>query len=249
MSCCSLDEESFRLCCGLFLRHADSLRDGWSWEQAPGLDEGYLRKTVLRSVKMNNSPDQGQEGASPALEHQRPEETDGAEQEQEVQQFSLTVASGDIDDIKGDDDDDDDGVCVVAEGSSRVIRYEYHILYSCSYRTPVLYFRAFTLEGRSLSLDEVWNTVHPNYKLRLQQSPWDTITQQEHPLLGQSFFVLHPCRTEEFMTPVVRAAQEEHREVNYVVTWLSVVGPVVGLDLPLSYSTQLPAASLRTSPD
>ena len=44
-----------------------------------------------------------------------------------------------------DDDDEDDGVCVVTKGSSKVLQYEYHIMYSCSYSTPVLYFRASTL--------------------------------------------------------------------------------------------------------
>lgn len=49
--------------------------------------------------------------------------------------------------IKGDviEDDEGDGVRAVSEGSSQVLQYEYHILYSCSYRAPVLYFRAFTL--------------------------------------------------------------------------------------------------------
>lgn len=31
---------------------------------------------------------------------------------------------------------------------------------------------------------------------------------KEHPLLGQPFFMLHPCRTEEFMRPVL---QDQHR--------------------------------------
>ncbi|XP_044075853.1 ubiquitin-like-conjugating enzyme ATG10 isoform X6 [Siniperca chuatsi] len=166
---------------------------------------------------------------------------------------SVIVAPVDADSIKDDidDDDEDDGVCTVSEGSSQVLQYEYHILYSCSYSAPVLYFRAFTLEGRSLSLEEVWSSVHPNFRLRLQKSPLNTITLQEHPLLGQPFFMLHPCRTEEFMRPVVQAAQDQHRPVNYVLSWLSVVGPLVGLDVPLKYSTQLhPAASLSsTKPD
>lgn len=107
---------------------------------------------------------------------------------------------------------------------------------------------------------------------------------QEHPLLGQPFFVLHPCRTEEFVRPVVQAAEAQHRycvymsricvfvclcvhphtdtggmrcnlcvwccccrKVNYVVTWLSVVGPLVGLHLPLSYSTLLHAINEQGS--
>uniref|UniRef100_A0A3B4YDU2 Ubiquitin-like-conjugating enzyme ATG10 n=1 Tax=Seriola lalandi dorsalis TaxID=1841481 RepID=A0A3B4YDU2_SERLL len=60
-------------------------------------------------------------------------------------------------------------------------------------------------EGRSLSLEEVWGSVHPNFRVRLQSSPLSTVTQQEHPLLGQPFFMLHPCRTEEFMRPVLQA--------------------------------------------
>lgn len=53
----------------------------------------------------------------------------------------------DVDYITGDmdGDDEDDWVCTVSEGSRKVLQYEYHVLYSCSYSTPVLYFRASTL--------------------------------------------------------------------------------------------------------
>ncbi|XP_044075848.1 ubiquitin-like-conjugating enzyme ATG10 isoform X2 [Siniperca chuatsi] len=252
MSLCVLDEETFRCCCQLLLQQSEQLRDGWSWEAVQGSEEGYLRKAALRSVVIDSSPVWDQEGSSSVSEphtscHSWPDQQ-GQEKEQ-----SVIVAPVDADSIKDDidDDDEDDGVCTVSEGSSQVLQYEYHILYSCSYSAPVLYFRAFTLEGRSLSLEEVWSSVHPNFRLRLQKSPLNTITLQEHPLLGQPFFMLHPCRTEEFMRPVVQAAQDQHRPVNYVLSWLSVVGPLVGLDVPLKYSTQLhPAASLSsTKPD
>ncbi|XP_075994648.1 ubiquitin-like-conjugating enzyme ATG10 isoform X2 [Genypterus blacodes] len=206
----SLDEESFHHCCQLLLKLSDRLRDGWSWEAVQGCDEGYLKKTAVSS-------------AEPRPPQDRQFGPDAAD-----------IMAGNT----PDDDDEDDGVCEAPEGSSsssQVLQYEYHILYSCSYRTPVLYFRAFTLEGRSLSLEEVWSSVHPNYRARLQQSPLNTITQQEHPMLGQPFFVLHPCRTEEFMSPVLQAAQQQSRWVNYVLTWLSVVAPVVGLEVPLDY--------------
>lgn len=59
---------------------------------------------------------------------------------------SALVSSADTDSLDGDieDEDDDEGVCLVSEGSSQLLQYEYHILHSCSYSTPVLYFRAFT---------------------------------------------------------------------------------------------------------
>lgn len=42
------------------------------------------------------------------------------------------------------DQDEAVGEPTAAEGQAAV-RYEYHVLYSCSYQIPVLYFRASTL--------------------------------------------------------------------------------------------------------
>ncbi|XP_049723018.1 ubiquitin-like-conjugating enzyme ATG10 isoform X3 [Elephas maximus indicus] len=130
----------------------------------------------------------------------------------------------------------DDFEVLETAAASEVIKYEYHVLYSCSYQVPVLYFRASFLDGRPLTLKDIWERVHEFYKTRLLQGPWDTITQQEHPILGQPFFVLHPCKTNEFMTPILQNSQKIKRNVNYITSWLSIVGPVVGLNLPLSYA-------------
>ncbi|XP_072219712.1 ubiquitin-like-conjugating enzyme ATG10 isoform X1 [Leuresthes tenuis] len=236
MSWCVLDEEKFHQCCWLFLQQSEQLRDGWSWEAVQGSKEGYLRKTALRSVPTDWITTQKHEGS--VLECHCSLKSQGEDK---------LVASVDPDFLRGDIEDEDDGICTVCEGNSLVLQYEYHILYSCSYSAPVLYFRAFTLGGKSLTLEEVWSSVHPHFRLHLQNCPLNAITQQEHPLLGQPFFFLHPCRTEEFMRPMLQAAQEQCRPVNYVLSWLSVVGPVLGLDVPLKYSTQLlPEASPST---
>ncbi|KAM3605110.1 uncharacterized protein V6R79_020915 [Siganus canaliculatus] len=227
--CSVMDEEEFRRCCQLLLQRSEQLKDGWSWVAVQGSEEGYLRKTALRSVVLDSSRGWDQEGES--------SETEPGLSCQDVEQ-TAPVADG----IHWDCEDDDvEGACLrgVSEDSSQLLQHDYHILYSCSYSTPVLYFRASTLEGRSLSLQEVWSSVHPNFRLRLLNSPLNTITLQEHPLLGQPFFMVHPCRTEEFMRPILQAAQDQHRTVNYVVSWLSVVGPLVGLEVSLKYSTQI----------
>ncbi|XP_074426381.1 ubiquitin-like-conjugating enzyme ATG10 isoform X3 [Larus michahellis] len=140
------------------------------------------------------------------------------------------------------DDSQVAGVCATEE----VIRYEYHILYSSSYQVPVLYFRACFLDGRPLTLDEIWKSVHACYQARLLEGPWDTITQQEHPLLGQPFFVLHPCRTNEFMSSILAGSRKQNRHTNYIILWLSIVGPVVGLNLPLSYAKLGPEQNTNT---
>lgn len=33
-------------------------------------------------------------------------------------------------------------------------------------------------DGRPLTLDEIWGSVHASYQACLQEGPWDTITQQ-----------------------------------------------------------------------
>ncbi|KAJ8414877.1 hypothetical protein AAFF_G00024000 [Aldrovandia affinis] len=209
-----LEEETFRHSCRQFICHSRALDDGWSWEEVEGSDEGYMKKSILGV---------GRTAPPPALDWcSRPGE------DMDTRPWTEQVLE--------DEDEDEEQVGGDKETSS-VIRYEYHVLYSCSYQTPVLYFRASTLDGRSLSLEKMWDNVHPNYRQRLLQGPWDTITQQEHPLIGQPFFVLHPCRTQEFMRPVLAAASAENRSLNYIVSWLSSVGPVVGLSVPLSYAS------------
>ncbi|XP_010778063.1 ubiquitin-like-conjugating enzyme ATG10, partial [Notothenia coriiceps] len=175
MSLCVLDEDKFHLCCQLLLQLSEQLGDGWSWE---GGQEGYLRKTALRSVVIDSSSVWDYEGGGADTSCPSRSEQQEGEQEQ-----AAVDASADTDSIKGDmeDEDDDDGVCVASAGSSQLLQYEYNILHSCSYSTPVLYFRACTQEGRSLSLEEVWSSVHPNYRLRLQNSPLNTITLQVAP--------------------------------------------------------------------
>ncbi|KAL7848192.1 hypothetical protein AOLI_G00229100 [Acnodon oligacanthus] len=208
---CYLDEKSFHLCCQLFLQHSSVLKDGWSWTEFKGVKEGYMKKTVLIPGRLCSL----------------------------LNQF-WNHKSEDMDDLVEDQVDDDTENQAVCENQA-VMCYEYHVLYSCSYQVPILYFRASTLDGRLLSLEEVWNNIRPNYRKQLLQGPWDTLTQQEHPFLGQPFFVLHPCRTEEFMRPVLQMAHAEKRKVNYIVSWLSVIGPMVKLEVPLSYCTAVAA--------
>ncbi|XP_077392140.1 ubiquitin-like-conjugating enzyme ATG10 [Festucalex cinctus] len=229
MNLCLQGEESFRHCCQALLKLSDQLRDGWSWESIQGSEEGYMRKTALRSVFINSRAPWNPESSYSDLES-------NTSCHIICDQLEQGAVADEVDGTNNDFDHEHDEDAV-SGGSSHVLQYEYHILYSCSYMTPVLYFRASTLEGRSLSLDEVWSCVHPNFRLRLQHSPLTTITQQEHPLLGQPFFMLHPCKTEEFMRPVMQLQRQQHGKVNYILTWLSVVGPLVGLDISLKYTT------------
>ncbi|XP_066474286.1 ubiquitin-like-conjugating enzyme ATG10 isoform X2 [Tiliqua scincoides] len=211
-----LEENKFKEYCAEFIKLSQQIGDNWQWTNVKDSADGYMSKTHFQ-VKGGSTSGIG-------------------EVTNESDAVTFTHCEEDLDDSQ----------VAGTHAVSEVIRYDYHVLYSCSYQAPVLYFRACFLDGKSLTLDEIWNGVNECYRERLWQGPWDTITQQEHPLLGQTFFVLHPCRTNEFMSSVLSSSRKENRCTNYIISWLSIVGPVVGLNLPLSYAKAISEQSTST---
>ncbi|XP_063820006.1 ubiquitin-like-conjugating enzyme ATG10 isoform X3 [Pseudophryne corroboree] len=201
-----LGEQKFRHYCMEFLKHSQNIGDGWEWKSLQGSDEGYLSKTCYQTRSIGKEISHLKEG-----DDDQPSSTS-------MEDFHK--------------EEKEDSVFPQSPQESEVTHYEYHVLYSVSYQAPELYFRASFLDGRPLTLEEIWDRVHDCFKPRLLHGPWETITQKEHPILGQPFYVLHPCRTNEFMSSIQGSTS---REGNYITSWLSTVGPVVGLSLPLSY--------------
>lgn len=115
---------------------------------------------------------------------------------------------------------------------------DYHIVYSLSHSVPVLYFNAWHSSGRLFTLNEVWESVDATHRDQIINNKWGTLTQAEHPLLGQPYFQLHPCNTAKLMgqvMPQFSSAYSPAALKTYLVSWLSMFGPPVGLELPLCY--------------
>ncbi|XP_049785731.1 ubiquitin-like-conjugating enzyme ATG10 [Schistocerca cancellata] len=123
-----------------------------------------------------------------------------------------------------------DNESVSSNARDRASEWEYHVLYNISYSVPVLYFNACFSDGSLFSLEQLWQLLSYNFKGTLEPQKWSVLTQQEHPVLGRPFFQLHPCRTAKFLEIF------EGCSSNLLITWLSSVGPLVGLELPLQYS-------------
>lgn len=122
------------------------------------------------------------------------------------------------------------------EAYREMVTFEYHVVYSPSYSVPVLYFSAWTQDGKRLSLNDIWDQVSQVHQHFLHHDKWSFITQQEHPLLQQPFFLVHPCHTADFMKLLnSNSSSVSDHSLGYIIPWLSAVGPTVGLHLPIEF--------------
>uniref|UniRef100_A0A1J3HQK5 Ubiquitin-like-conjugating enzyme ATG10 n=1 Tax=Noccaea caerulescens TaxID=107243 RepID=A0A1J3HQK5_NOCCA len=110
--------------------------------------------------------------------------------------------------------------------------YDFHVVYSASYRVPVLYFRGYCSGGQPLSLDVIKEDLPSGSLGLLLESKWTFITQEEHPYLNRPWFKLHPCGTEEWIKLLSSGGCQMTVDL-YLVSWFSVVGQAVGLRIPL----------------
>ncbi|KAF5746244.1 ubiquitin-like-conjugating enzyme ATG10 isoform X1 [Tripterygium wilfordii] len=129
-----------------------------------------------------------------------------------------------------------DSAMLVQSSHSEVYYYDLHVVYSASYRVPVLYFRVYGSDGRPLALDEIEKVLPSCSAKILLESKWTFITQEEHPYLHRPWYKLHPCGTSEWMKLMLvgdaSVANLESVIELYLVSWLSFVGQVVGLRVP-----------------
>lgn len=142
--------------------------------------------------------------------------------------------------------DEDPARLGTVQNPREAVTFEYHVIYSASYRVPVLYFTASYGNGRIVPLKEVWRkVVSPFHVTRDSGMEWESVTQCEHPILGQPFYHLHPCHTSSVMATALGhpttinetvETSEGCHNTNYLLSWLSIFGPTVGLNISLKYN-------------
>ncbi|XP_077225439.1 ubiquitin-like-conjugating enzyme ATG10 [Tasmannia lanceolata] len=114
--------------------------------------------------------------------------------------------------------------------------YDFHIVYSPSYRVPVLYFRGYRCDGQPLEFEDIKKEL-PLYSSRiLMEAKWTFMTQEEHPYLNRPWVTLHPCGTSDWMKLLFNGHTASIKDVviqQYLLSWLSVVGQAVGLMITL----------------
>ncbi|TKY68786.1 Ubiquitin-conjugating enzyme ATG10 [Spatholobus suberectus] len=118
-----------------------------------------------------------------------------------------------------------------------VNHYDFHIIYSPSYRVPLLYFRSYHSDGQLLPFNEIEKDL-PGHSAKLRsESKWTFITHEEHPYLNRPWCKLHPCGTSDWMKLLFYGDSSSNKIgfviEQYLVSWFSVIGQVVGLKIPL----------------
>ena len=128
--------------------------------------------------------------------------------------------------------------------------WQIHIVYSCTWQVPVLYFNARHVDGRPAT----WQEVRPLLPVSLDAveagaAVWPSVTQEAHPGTGTPCFMLHPCHTAARMKGMMkntgsaagsddrcesheREEKDSTRTSRYLLCWFSMVAPAVGLSVP-----------------
>jgi len=140
-----------------------------------------------------------------------------------------------LDLVESQELDTEDDVSSLKNSNTVAHFYDYHIVYSTSYQVPVLYFNAYHQDGSLLDWEEIWNDLPENFQN--EEKRWNLITQNDHPVLGIPFYFIHPCETAKLVE--VLQSTETTNNRNVLLSWLSVVAPVVGLPLSISYHVYL----------
>ncbi|KAJ2692403.1 hypothetical protein H4R19_006158 [Coemansia spiralis] len=121
---------------------------------------------------------------------------------------------------------------------------EYHIVYSPTWRVPVVYLRVQDARNAGAAVMDAGQAADLLATDSAVRGAMDAVEFggalgiQDHPVLGVPFLYLHPCHTATLLRAVAAppadgcTAGVAIGTTNYLAALLSLVGPAVGLALP-----------------
>ena len=206
----TIDYKEFAEQARRFARKAEKLQEGWDLRQidvGPNKGHVYLVKEQIRTLEKDSDVES-----------------------------SLEDLVGDISELN---EPKDVATAEAAKNSTEhvSVHVEFHVLHSYSYLVPILYWNASFSNGKPLSRDEIWRLLK---EVPADADKWGIVTQQEHPYLGRPFYYIHPCHTAEAMvgaedTVASSDCREGGESWEYLTSWLTMFGRLVGLSLPLEF--------------
>ncbi|XP_039751695.1 ubiquitin-like-conjugating enzyme ATG10 [Pararge aegeria] len=111
-------------------------------------------------------------------------------------------------------------------GKVFLYRAEYVIFYNLSYGVPSFSFNVWDCTGKLLTLEQVRDISLMKTR---KEDFFSVVTQQEHPVLYKPYFIIHPCHTAELLSMFRKTSK------NLIITFLSLITPLIQLNLPLEY--------------
>jgi len=128
----------------------------------------------------------------------------------------------------------DDG-CVAIDQLDDFYIKELHIVYSMAHNVPVLFLKVWKRDGSCLPVDYLWKGF--TTILRADDDALNrlrTLTQQEHPFLGEPWYFLHPCHTADLMANIGFSAATPAEE--YMASWMSTLLPLFSCHVANEYA-------------
>jgi hypothetical protein len=112
--------------------------------------------------------------------------------------------------------------------------WNFSIVYSETWRMPVLYFHVQQRDGTPCTRNHVLKVLQGDSHSHQNQvaDSWDFVSHEEHPVSRCPSFFLHPCRTQERLATLLQTANSSiSDEALQLLSWMSMIFPSVGCSI------------------
>jgi hypothetical protein len=109
------------------------------------------------------------------------------------------------------------------------VKWKFSIVFSDTWRVPVLYFTVQHEDGTLLLRSQVLEVIM-NVDDNEIANTWDFVSYEEHPTTGEPSFFLHPCQTLARVQQLLQTQQTAG--VSPLLSWVAMILPAVGFRIP-----------------